>query len=97
MTIYTVTSTIQSKDRTNPPVDMKHYTGTNLAVAISAAASAATLYEEPTHPLTIFDPDVLSVRIDFEQDMPLIEALKQGLHAYVDEFLIDTHLNGDQS
>lgn len=73
MTIYTVTCTIQSKDRTNPPVDVRHYTGSNLAVAISAMASAATLYEEESRTgVKRIEPDVLAVRIDFTTE-PVVE------------------------
>lgn len=56
---YAVIATIQSTlpFSTEPPVEMRYYTGDNLAKAISAAASAAT--DDTTWVKT------LSVRIDF--------------------------------
>lgn len=44
---YVVTQTIQSNDRTNPPVEVNWYRGTNLAVAASALIQAAVDLDEP--------------------------------------------------
>ncbi len=65
MTTYTVIATIQSKRKTDPPIDVQHYSGDNLAVALSAMTGAATLYQEPSQ-YSHIEPDVLRVCIDFD-------------------------------
>lgn len=58
---YNVIATIQSTlpFSTEPPVEMRYYRGENLAKALSAAASAATMDDDAKFTKT------LSVRIDF--------------------------------
>lgn len=87
MTTYTVIATIQSKDTTNPPVDVQHYRGDNLAVALSAMSGAATLYQEPSE-YSHVEPDVLAVRIDFVDDpapvavkIPLADVIEAAQNA----------------
>lgn len=64
---YHVIATIQSTMTGEPPepVEIPHYRGDNLAVAISALAGAVTLFEEGTDPGYV---RTLSVRMDFVPD-----------------------------
>ena len=59
MTTYTVTTTIQSRDTSNAPVEMKWYWGDSLAAAIAAMAQAAVGHDEEGTDM----PDILRYRI----------------------------------
>lgn len=49
-TLYTVTSTIQSNDTSNPPADVQWYKGEDQAVAVVALAQAAIHSNDQTGP-----------------------------------------------
>lgn len=68
MTTYEVIATIQSAlpFSSEPPVDIRQYRGTNLAKALSAFASAATLFDPEDEKWT----RLLSVRMDVTQPEP---------------------------